>query len=44
LKSEGWAQETIRLPWHGQRDVRIFYCYHPTFESIKSPSLAPYLG
>ena len=44
LKSEGWAQETIPLPWHGQRDVRIFYCYHPTFENKKSPSLAPYLG
>jgi len=43
LKSEGWAQETIRLPWYGQRGVRIFYCYHPTFESKKSPSLAPYL-
>jgi len=44
LKSEGWAQETIRLPSHGQRGVRIFYCYHPTFENKKSPSLAPYLG
>ena len=40
LKSEGWAQETVRLPWQGERDVRIFYCYHPTFESRKSPSLA----
>jgi pantoate--beta-alanine ligase len=44
LKSEGWAQETVRLPWHGQRGMRIFYCYHPTFETKKSPSLAPYLG
>jgi hypothetical protein len=44
LKSEGWAQETVRLPWHGERDLRIFYCYHPTFESRKSPSLAQYLG
>jgi uracil-DNA glycosylase len=44
LKSEGWAQETVQLPWHGQRGVRIFYCFHPTFESKKSPSLAPYLG
>ena len=44
LKSESWAQETVRLPWYGERDVRIFYCYHPTFESKKSPSLAPYLG
>jgi len=44
LKSEGWAQETVRLPWQGERDVRIFYCYHPTFESRKSPSLAAFLG
>ena len=44
LKSEGWAQETVRPPWHGERDLRIFYCHHPTFESRKSPSLAPYLG
>jgi hypothetical protein len=43
LKAEGWAQETVRLPWHSDRAVRIFYCYHPTFETRKSPSLAPYL-
>ena len=44
LKTEGWAQETVRLPWYGERDVRIFYCYHPTFENKKSPSIASYLG
>lgn len=43
LKSQGWAQENVRLPSHGERAVRIFYCYHPTFENKKSPSLAPYL-
>jgi uracil-DNA glycosylase len=43
LKSQGWAQETVRLPSHGERDVRIFYCYHPTFENKKSPSLTPHL-
>lgn len=43
LKPEGWAQETVRLPYYGERDVRVFYCYHPTFENKKSPSLAPYL-
>jgi uracil-DNA glycosylase len=43
LKSEAWAQETVRLPWYGQRGVRIFYCYHPTFDNNKSPCLAPYL-
>ena len=44
LKPEGWAQETVRLPWYGERDLRVFYCYHPTLESKKSPCLAPYLG
>jgi pantoate--beta-alanine ligase len=44
LKAEGWAQETVRLPWYGERDVRIFYCYHPAVETKKSPSLAPHLG
>jgi pantoate--beta-alanine ligase len=43
LKPEGWAQETVRLPWYGERNVRIFYCYHPAFESKRSPSLAPHL-
>jgi pantoate--beta-alanine ligase len=43
LRSEGWARETVRLPWHGERDVRIFYCHHPTFESKTSPSLALFL-
>jgi uracil-DNA glycosylase len=43
LKSEGWAQEAVLLPWYGQRDVRVFYCYHPTFDNNKSPSLAPHL-
>jgi pantoate--beta-alanine ligase len=43
LRSQGWAQEIVRLPSHAERDVRIFYCYHPTFESKKSPSLVPYL-
>jgi len=43
LKSQGWAPETVRLPSHGERVVRIFYCYHPTFDNKKSPSLAPYL-
>jgi len=44
LKLEGWAQETVRLPWYGERDLRIFYCYHPAVETKKSPSLAPHLG
>ena len=44
LKSEGWAQETVRLPWYGERDVRIFYCYHPAVETKKSPSIASHLG
>jgi len=42
LKSQGRAQETVRLPSHGERDMRVFYCYHPTFENKRSPSLAAY--
>ena len=44
LKSAGWAQETVRLPWFGERDVQVFYCYHPAVETKKSPSLAPHLA
>jgi len=43
LKTEGWAQESVRLPCYGERDVCLVYCYHPTFENKKSPPLAAYL-
>ena len=43
LKTDGWAQETVRLPWYGERDLQVLYCYHPTFENKKSPSLAAHL-
>jgi len=44
LKSEGWAHETVRLACFGERDLRVFYCYYPTFENKKSPSLARHLS
>jgi len=44
LKSEGWAEETVSLPSHAGRTVRVFYCFHPTFASKRSPSIARFLG
>jgi len=44
LKAEGWTQESVRLPCYGEREVHVLYCYHPTFENKKSPSVAGYLG
>jgi len=44
LKAQGWAQESVRVPCCGEREVRVLYCYHPTFENKKSPSVAAYLG
>jgi len=44
LRAEGWAQESLRLPFYGERDVHVLYCYHPTFENKKSPSVAAYLS
>jgi pantoate--beta-alanine ligase len=43
LRAEGWAQESVRLPFYGERDLCVLYCYHPTFENKKSPSIAAYL-
>jgi uracil-DNA glycosylase len=40
LKSQGWAQESARLPLPEERAVRIFYCYHPTYGYKRSPSIA----
>jgi len=44
LKAQGWAQELVQLPGYGEREVRVLYCYHPTFETKKSPSLAAHLS
>ena len=44
LKAEGWARESVRLPCYGERDLRVLYCYHPTFENKKSPPLGGYLS
>jgi len=44
LKAEGWARESVRLPCYGERDLRVLYCYHPTFENKKSPPFGGYLS
>ncbi len=43
LKTEGWAQEEVRLSFLGDRPVRVFYCYHPTLGYRRTPSLGPML-
>jgi hypothetical protein len=43
LRPQGWARETVRLPWLGERAVQVYYCYHPTYGYKRSPSLAPQL-
>jgi pantoate--beta-alanine ligase len=43
LRPQGWARETVRLPSLGERAIRVFYCYHPTYGYKRSPSLAPLL-
>jgi pantoate--beta-alanine ligase len=43
LKAEGWAQEKTRIVALGERRLRVFYCYHPTYGYQRSPSLAAML-
>lgn len=43
LKMDGWAREEARVPSLGERPMRIFYCYHPTFGYHRSPSIARWL-
>ena len=44
LKPQGWAEESVGLPYHKERAVRVFYCYHPTYGYNRSPSIAHLLG
>jgi pantoate--beta-alanine ligase len=40
LKDQGWAREEARVPFLGDRMLRVIYCYHPTFGYTRSPSVA----
>lgn len=40
LKPQGWAEETTRIPFLGERAMRVFYCHHPTYGYTRSPSIA----
>jgi pantoate--beta-alanine ligase len=44
LQSNGWAGEDVRLAALGERVLRVFYCYHPTFGYHRSPSIAAHLA
>ena len=43
LHEKGWAQENARIPSISERELRVFYCHHPTLEYKRSPSLASLL-
>lgn len=44
LGEQGWATEQARVPSLGERILRIFYCYHPTYGYKRSPSIAAMLA
>jgi pantoate--beta-alanine ligase len=44
LTNQGWASEQARAPSLGERILRIFYCYHPTYGYRRSPSIAAMLA
>jgi pantoate--beta-alanine ligase len=44
LGTQGWASEQARAPSLGERILRIFYCYHPTYGYKRSPSIAALLA
>ena len=43
LKPNGWAREDVRIAALGERVLRVFYCYHPTYGYDRSPSIATLL-
>jgi pantoate--beta-alanine ligase len=42
--AQGWATEQAPAPSLGERILRIFYCYHPTYGYKRSPSIAAMLA
>ena len=44
LGPQGWASEQARAPSLGERILRVFYCYHPTYGYKRSPSIAAMLA
>jgi pantoate--beta-alanine ligase len=43
LKLNGWAREEVQIAALGERVLRVFYCYHPTYGYDRSPSIATLL-
>lgn len=44
LAEKGWEQEKVLVPSPLDREMRIFYCYHPTYGYKRSPSLVSHLA
>jgi pantoate--beta-alanine ligase len=43
LGPPGWAEERAKVSFLDERELHIFYCHHPTFGYMRSPSLASVL-
>lgn len=43
LESQGWAEDSVQIPSLDNRQIRIFYCYHPSLGYQRSPSIASML-
>jgi hypothetical protein len=43
LREQGWAREDVRVSPLGDREMRLFYCYHPTMDYMRSPSIGAML-
>lgn len=44
VHEKGWWLEEVRVPSLGERLMKVFYCYHPTFGYKRSPSIASMLA
>jgi pantoate--beta-alanine ligase len=44
LADQGWATEQAPAPALGERILRVYYCYHPTYGYKRSPSIAAMLA
>ena len=43
LREQGWAREDVRVPRLEDRMMRVFYCYHPTMDYMRTPSIGAML-
>ena len=43
MGTQGWAADSVRIPFLDNREFRIFYCHHPSLGYERSPSIASML-